>query len=760
MQLTPEGQLRTAWPRCYALKPAKAVEFDRFYAPRIQATYGSNAAYTDVHTAVAPWRYCDFDHRVPGAGTFAQTIYLYGEILLHDRGVYGPTWSEGTYHWLYAGLASGNYGLCYSGPNLSTFPLLPVFDLREIHPRECDIGMPWTAGFFRGGPWAKPDRLEHSIDRFIATTIAYGHIGWLVEEGHGIRRTCRSYYMIQPAQRAYAQANPSTIEYADAAGSMQSVSDALRSGVWRDSRLLVRYANGVSVRVNGGDSLWIVPPGRGTRNRFYGGPWLLPAAGYLVEGEDLLVFSGMYGGVRVDVAVNEEVVYADSRGAFLSYPFGLACGGGVAVRRTGPRELEVIDCGGNDWIGLGGAWDPIMGAGTPQLLGSRCVIRKAAAFSETGEDLGAAEIRAGDGCGYVKVKKGAVRYVVTVAMVKSAAVIGGVDKPAVPAGETLSMTVVCAPDSPGVRAAVHGPKQKREKEIIPEGKRQVAFDFPVGPEVTQPLWLEVRLKERTIWKRLAVKPSLVATPLKKEVVPATEALAFVVERFGARPFRARKPAWLDVTARELDGLTRLDYALGDRSSAAVPSEGEILGIRFTVTEREAVLHDLLSPSIPLRWSIKLRGAEAVPGRTESGATCQRTERACGGIKKPCLFTHPPYHGGVGATIADLGPLELQAEPSSLAVSFGIADGGDVSDGVVFSVYAAETPGTWQHVATKRVKRPGWTAVTADLAPFAGKTVYLRLLADVGPENNSNSDWACWGEPKIVGAKKRTTIRFQ
>ena len=77
-------------------------------------------SYTDVHTAVQPWSYCDFDARVPGAGTFAATFYAYGQLLRNDQQVYGPTQSEGTYQWLYAGLTSGSYGWVYTKVNLLT----------------------------------------------------------------------------------------------------------------------------------------------------------------------------------------------------------------------------------------------------------------------------------------------------------------------------------------------------------------------------------------------------------------------------------------------------------------------------------------------------------------------------------------------------------------------------------------------------------------------------------------------------------------
>jgi hypothetical protein len=217
VQRTPDGNWRSAWPRCWALKPLKAVEFDALLAPQIKQKFNPNSAYTDVHTAVAPWGYNDYDARVPGAGTFAQTFYAYGELLRNDSRVYGgPIFSEGTYHWLYAGLADGNYAIAYNGRPLAKEPLLPVFDLYQIHTKECDIGMGWTAFFCEAIPnWRAPENIDRAIDRFLLHTLAYGHIGWLVEEEHGIARTCRSYYLLQPVQARYGLKAPTRIAYWD-----------------------------------------------------------------------------------------------------------------------------------------------------------------------------------------------------------------------------------------------------------------------------------------------------------------------------------------------------------------------------------------------------------------------------------------------------------------------------------------------------------------------------------------------------------------
>ncbi len=355
VQRTSENQWRPGWPRCYALKPARAVEWNARLAPLIRQKYDSDSAYTDVHTAVEPWRYCDYDARVPGAGTFAATYYAYGEILLNDQRTYcGPIFSEGTYQWLYAGLASGNYGLAYTDLDLCEYPLQVAFDLLKIHPLECDIGMPWTAAFLEGRKASldTPERIDAGIDRFIAGTLAYGHIGWLVEESYGIRRTCRSYYLIQQTAKRYALQRPTTIEYADSDGSWLSVSQALASGAIQDSRLHVVYENGLELYVNWDEErTWRLPIGLPEWAEIS-----LPPNGFVAFAPDgFRAASAIWQAHRVDQVLSDEYAYLDGRGQ-QARNAALASEGAVAMllsKNAGQIiEQRLIDIEGNQRIGF------------------------------------------------------------------------------------------------------------------------------------------------------------------------------------------------------------------------------------------------------------------------------------------------------------------------------------------------------------------------------------------------------------------------
>ena len=183
---TPDNQLQGAWMRCYAPKPARAVEYCAKLAPIIEDKFHFSTAYCDVHTAVAPWDRVDYDSRVPGAGTFAATFYSYGEIMLHQKEAWkGPVYSEGNYHFFYSGLTDGNYAQD-RGYDIPNSPWLVDLDLRKMHDLNCNFGMGAESMFYgENRPAAGPEDKDAYTDRFLAATVAFGHPGIPVQRRHG-----------------------------------------------------------------------------------------------------------------------------------------------------------------------------------------------------------------------------------------------------------------------------------------------------------------------------------------------------------------------------------------------------------------------------------------------------------------------------------------------------------------------------------------------------------------------------------------------
>ncbi len=758
VQRTPDGQLRPAWPRCYALKPSRAVEYEEKLAPIIKKKFGSNAAYTDVQTAASPWGYTDFDARVPGAGTFAATFYAYGELLLNDQKVYGPTWSEGTFQWLYAGLATGNYGLCYGSADLSKEPLNVVFDLLKIHPLELDIGMPWTSSFFREPGWDKPERLEQSIDHFIAATIAYGHIGWLVEEGYGIERTCRSYYMLQQLQKRYALQAPVKIEYADAEGRFVSPSRAIATGIINDSRLHVVYENGLEVFVNGSGSTWTVrlPTGAGIDLPTWGWWALHPST-------DFEEFSALVNGRRVDYVKSPEYEYLDGRGAPTTFG-GLAAKGSIAVRRS-PKSVEVIDIYGNDEIGLAGVFP------------CRCT-----AFDEEDKPLGNVEVRrTQDGLVWFKTMKAARKYVLTPAFDQLATreLVVRLERSCGVPGEAVSgeviIPVVASARADEITVGIEGTEDALHPLI---GSRQdgtrarFRIAVPNSAGIGSRIWVWARVRWSDGVESIGWGVLTVVAPFEISLEPCDEGR-----------FR------LDVRSNlAQEGRPEIKFALGDASSGLTValddqnpcnlifgvsgearSVADTLIIRASLGEFSAVKEFRVSSEViyPTVWDLSdpggfsfgyaLRGGDEVGPNSASGATFNVENLPCGGVTKLGIFAHPPWIGGVGYSWGKTRFIQLPDTECELRTSIGIRDGGDLSDGVLFKICLIDEAAKEQELFSELWAKRQWKEASIDLSAFKGRRVALKFITDVGPNDNSNSDWAAWGEPRIL--VKSPTVRF-
>ncbi len=383
---TPDNQLQRAWARCYAPKPAYAVNACEELAPKIQAKFHFNTAYCDVHTAVTPWGRVDYDYRVPGAGTFAAVFYAFGEIMLLQKKAWnGPVYSEGGHHFMYCGLTDGNYAQDQSY-RLPVNPWLVDFDLRKLHDLCCNFGM-GNLGMFYGrhtslGSTRK--EIDASIDRFLAATVAFGHPGFLIFEG-GFHNALRSYYMLQQLHSRYTQAPAVEIRYVDAQGRLHDTTSAVAHGIYKRSQIVTRYANGCITAVNGNPRERMVCEA-------YGRKIDLPPNGYMGWTEDgqIEVISSDPKGHRCDYAATPAYIYIDGRGRFMRFPKAASAGIGIC-RILGDGKYEII---------------PYEGAE----CGFAIRASKAVALDEAGKVIGPAQIRVSRGLTYVMPVKGAFSY--------------------------------------------------------------------------------------------------------------------------------------------------------------------------------------------------------------------------------------------------------------------------------------------------------------------------------------------------------------
>ena len=294
-----------AWHRCYAPKATWGVGMCESLAPEIQGKFSFNTAYCDVHTCVTPWQRVDYDARSPGAGTFAQVFYCFGEIMLLQKAAWkGPVYSEGAIHWMFSGLTDGNY----AQDGLYDFmkePWLVDFDLRRMHPLCCNFGMGAPDMFYgeeKNAEMRKADP-QSWIDRFTAATLAFGHPGFFIcrRNPGDLSVEKESYYPVQAIAALYTQAEAEEVLYADAAGALHATSAALANGAAKRSQLKVRYSDGTVVAVNGNLK-------ENFRVEVGGVMYDLPPNGWRAESADKAVvsFNGIENGVRVKYARSPE----------------------------------------------------------------------------------------------------------------------------------------------------------------------------------------------------------------------------------------------------------------------------------------------------------------------------------------------------------------------------------------------------------------------------------------------------------------------
>ena len=125
----------------------------------------------------------------------------------------------------------------------------------------------------------------------------------------------------------------------------------------------------------------------------------------------------------------------------------------------------------------------------------------------------------------------------------------------------------------------------------------------------------------------------------------------------------------------------------------------------------------------------------------------RTNLTCGNVEKAGWFMHPPYMGGVGYTYVTYNMDVPNDEAAMFRAVVGKQDGSDYGDGIWYYVYVI-ADGKETKVGEQHVKEHAWRPIVANLAPWRGKNVLLKLVSDVGPADNPTGDWSCWAEMRL------------
>ncbi len=349
--LAQDGTWEFAWTGCYAAKLSAGRRIARRVAPELKRKYGTDIVYFDTHTNLGLFAR-DYEAGVPGSGTARERFLQNTELIRECRAVHGALTSEGMQRWLYAGYTDMDFGYVLH-PFPSRLPLLPVFDLLKIHPRQHGVAVMTLTDRRMGEElcWPQPEGC-HRFEQYLANIIAYGHMGnicgWLAWRLDGL---IKYWAMLYDLQREYLTDTVAEMKWHDGRRWL-STSEAVHMGAYRLGRFYVRYSRGLEiwvhyheVREDGAvhtEETWpVTAHGRRYELPRYGWLAVKPGAG---DQPELLEYHALVDGRRVDYVEGPSVIYADARGGRADFP-AVRLEGAVLVRREGKRAAAVVPCG-------------------------------------------------------------------------------------------------------------------------------------------------------------------------------------------------------------------------------------------------------------------------------------------------------------------------------------------------------------------------------------------------------------------------------
>lgn len=698
----PDGSWTPAWPRCYAPKPMIAREMEARLAPQIQAKFGENHSYCDVHTAVSPADRVDYDARVPGAGTFRRTYECFGLLLLNEKIAHnGPVYSEGSNHWWYAGLVDGNYAqLNSSSPSNELW--FPDFDLYKMHPLSMDAGMGAAAMFFRNPQ-------DRDLKQFIAATLIYGHIGFL--DGDDPAELMRIYYLLQPLQEHYVMVKVKSIRYADAEGRLFDTSEALANGCWKLNRLRVEYDNGFCVYANGGREPWKIRD------------WVtLPQWGFFASTADRQTMSMSIAGSLLlpderfvsdrdfEMSIGPNSCYFNAPDG-LVYVKNIAAIDGTAALKLEKDHWELIP--GPSFREFGFA---------PHLLKSGNRKLQIVALGGDGRQLAPVETRFSRGLWWITPQPEAVKYIIVPA------------EGSFPAEKETADWCYPIRDDENLLPGVHIWRDGRDYLTVQPAAANLKLNsydpFSRKAEITLQL---LNFSDRQLTGRLAFS----GDGTVESAAPAVELAP------GKRLQRTLQ--WF---LADREGPQHLQVQLAGSGKAAGSLE-------VTGRYEPLLVADLLDASRPYRKGFRTRqGKENYHfEQGTDGDVSFLASGVSGGQAKPALFMHPPWGAAQAGYVFYEIPVQLPDYPAELTGATGFRDGLNATDGGVFDVFVTTADGERENVFHHPQDAVEFQDFSVDLSRYAGRQITLRLQFDCGPANDTSADHAFWGEPKIVGRQQ-------
>ncbi|MHB8996532.1 MAG: DUF5696 domain-containing protein [Armatimonadota bacterium] len=304
--LRPNGSRSLAWyhpgtkVQSFGLKCNRAKEFAEKNAPYIHKTYGTSAAYLDVHTCVSPWHQLDHEASQPMAAMALAKVKYDGELFDYMGQTHeGPLFGEGNRQFYWAGKCDGVEAQVDGGEDHAPFLDL---DLLKIHPQMVNHGMGYYERWFRTAResrWGRNCGSVEQIDKYRAQSLAYGHAGFIGSMStDNVQWVAKEHHLMHPLMALYGAAKPTRILY-ETGGKLVGASIALAVGDTR--RQFIEYDSGLKLYVNWDPQPWSV------------GGKVIPQWGYLGTGPGVLSSTTLSNGRYADYAECPEYLFCDAR---------------------------------------------------------------------------------------------------------------------------------------------------------------------------------------------------------------------------------------------------------------------------------------------------------------------------------------------------------------------------------------------------------------------------------------------------------------
>jgi hypothetical protein len=422
----------------------------------------------------------------------------------------------------------------------------------------------------------------------------------------------------------------------------------------------------------------------------------------------------MHNGERCDYAVTPEYIYIDGRDkAFQRFELAASSGAGV-LRKFDDNSYEFIPFNGAE-----------CGWGVKDIV-------SAVALDKEMKEIGPAQLRQARSLTYVLPVEGAFSYKLTKGHLHRLVDLMS-ENSVVAAGETVEIT-----DYNG---------RKHTRKIPDDAKKGQRFWFEINGQ-----WIDFTVDE------------LVSVDYK--MVDNDVEFTFTAKRPDVEELTCTFEGQSKAVAMDKEGRATVLFKMPEMTETEMRTTELVLSAGTTKQTAVFGLNIVYKPEVyPFDWQkpvskgICFRKGKEQESIGNTGASAiwkagSEAGLACDGVLKNGWFMHPPYQGGVGYTYVAYNMDVPDDDGAMFRAVVGKEDGSDLGDGIWFYVYVKDASGKETKVGEQRVNVHTWKPIEANLAPWKGQAILLKLVSDVGPADNSTGDWSCWAEMRLESKDMR------